>query len=148
MLADLTHTGSKAILIYAIIRNRSAEGVSLLTQVLYIIVFLTRYIDLLWTDPSTSSLALWNFCFKILYISSSFFIVFLMLRVFARTREREASWKLAIWSLLGCVITTPLTNLVFHQLYFDIVEVKSSRRDSSRIEVVANISTVVLDIQH
>lgn len=96
---------------------------SLLTQLLYIIVFITRYVDLFWTHPANSFIDGWNFCFKIWYIVSSFFIVFLMLKVFPRTREKEASWRLAAWSLLGCLVTTPLVNLIYHQLSVDATEV-------------------------
>lgn len=48
ILADVSHTASKCILIYQIHHNKSAEGVSLLTQLLYILVFGTRYLDLFW----------------------------------------------------------------------------------------------------
>jgi len=43
VLADVSHTCSKLILIWSIHSNKSAEGVSLLTQLLYIAVFGTRY---------------------------------------------------------------------------------------------------------
>jgi len=48
ILGDVSHTASKCILIYQIHHNKSAEGVSLLTQLLYILVFGTRYLDLFW----------------------------------------------------------------------------------------------------
>lgn len=72
---------------------------SLITQVLYIVVFLTRYVDLFWTYPFADFLSVWNFTLKLFYISSSIYIVFLMMRVFARTREREKAWRLGAYSL-------------------------------------------------
>jgi len=51
ILGDVSHTASKCILIWAIHSNKSAEGVSLLTQLLYIVVFGTRYLDLFWVPP-------------------------------------------------------------------------------------------------
>lgn len=101
---------SLQILIWAIHSNRSAEGVSLLTQLLYILVFVSRYLDLFWVSPGHN---LWNFVLKICYISSSAYIVFIMMRVFARTREKEYGWKLAIWSLVGSTLGAPIVCLVF-----------------------------------
>ncbi|GAB7341609.1 hypothetical protein MBLNU457_7811t3 [Dothideomycetes sp. NU457] len=108
VLGDVLHTSSKFILIWAIHRNKSAEGVSLITQALYLLVFGVRYLDLLWTPPSFSY---WNFVLKILYILTSSYIVFLMLRVYARTRERERAWKLGVWSLGGSLIAAPILTL-------------------------------------
>lgn len=110
ILGDLSHTASKCILIWAIHSNRSAEGVSLLTQLLYILVFLTRYLDLFWVAPWFSW---WNFVLKIFYVTSSAYIVFLMMRVFARTREKEYGWKLAIWCLAGSTVAAVPVCLLF-----------------------------------
>ena len=110
ILADVSHTASKCILIWAIHINRSAEGVSLLTQWLYMVVFCTRYLDLFWVPPQYN---LWNTVLKIFYISSSAYIVYVMMRVFARTREKEYAWKLATWSLGGSVVLAPLVTLLF-----------------------------------
>ena len=82
-------------------------GVSLITQVLYIVVFLTRYLDLFWRTPADS---LFLFTHKIFYISASAFVVFLMTRVYPRTREREKAWKLGASCLIGAVIAAyPMT---------------------------------------
>jgi hypothetical protein len=109
VIADVCHTASKCILIWAIHRNKSAEGVSLLTQLLYILVFVNRYLDLFWVQPWYSW---WNTVLKLFYIISSAYIVWLMMRVYARTREKEYAWKLAIWSLLGSAVSAPLVCLI------------------------------------
>ncbi|GIZ42027.1 hypothetical protein CKM354_000530700 [Cercospora kikuchii] len=110
ILGDVSHTASKCILIWAIHSNKSAEGVSLLTQLLYCLVFTTRYLDLFWVPPWFSW---WNFVLKLFYIASSAYIVFVMMRVFARTREKEYGWKLAIWSLAGSTVGAPIVCLLF-----------------------------------
>ncbi|KAK4542929.1 hypothetical protein LTR36_006118 [Oleoguttula mirabilis] len=110
ILGDLSHTASKCILIYSIHHNSSAEGVSLLTQLLYILVFGTRYLDLFWVPPWWSW---WNFVLKIFYMASSAYIVYVMMRVYARTREKEYGWKLATWSLGGSVLSAPVVCLLF-----------------------------------
>lgn len=115
ILADLSHAASKVTLVVAIHRNSSAEGVSLLTQLLYALVFCARYLDLFWVPPWFSW---WNFFFKLFYISSSIYVVYLMMRVYPRTREKEGAWKITTWTLGACVVSAPLVTLVFNRLSF------------------------------
>jgi hypothetical protein len=115
ILADLSHAASKVTLVIAIHRNSSAEGVSLLTQLLYALVFCARYLDLFWVSPAYSW---WNFFFKVFYISSSIYVVYLMMRVYPRTREKEGAWKITTWTLGACVVSAPLVTLVFNRLSF------------------------------
>ena len=86
-------------------------GVSLITQALYCVVFVIRYLDLF--SNLHDFLGFWNFSLKVFYISSSLYIVFLMTRVYARTREREKAWKLGIWSVLGSVVGAPIVAAIF-----------------------------------
>ena len=130
ILADVTHTLSKCILIFAIHSNRSAEGVSLLTQLLYALVFSTRYLDLFWSHPFAGEahafLKIWNFFLKIFYIGSSYYILFLMLRVYGRTHEREKAWRFASACLAGSLVLSPIFLGIFGRwLWFSgyIVEV-------------------------
>ncbi|KAJ8065917.1 hypothetical protein OCU04_005016 [Sclerotinia nivalis] len=112
ILGDISHTLSKCILIYAIHRNSSAEGVSLITQSLYAMVFITRYLDLF-----SGYFILWNFTLKIFYIGSSLYILFLMLRVYARTREREKAWKLGGLCFVGSAVLAPVLMMIFEGKY-------------------------------
>jgi ER lumen protein retaining receptor len=90
----------------------------LITQLFYIVVFVSRYFDVFWTpvfvrDASPFAgqrfLLVYNFCGKIFFIASSLYIVFLMMRVFARTREREKAWKLGMYCIVGpAVLATPV----------------------------------------
>ncbi|KAI4252648.1 MAG: hypothetical protein LQ352_004171 [Teloschistes flavicans] len=121
ILGDLSHIASKCILLWAIHSNRSAEGISLITQILYAAVFCSRYLDLFWSDPADLP---WNFVLKLFYIGSSLYIIGLMMRVFARTREREKAWKMGGSCLGGSAATAPLVLLIFkHWHYFDFHEV-------------------------
>ncbi|KAI1774668.1 ER lumen protein retaining receptor-domain-containing protein [Hypoxylon cercidicola] len=107
ILGDCSHLLSKCILIFAIHRNRSAEGVSMITQVFYAVVFCTRYTDF-FTETSK-----WNYFFKLFYILSSFYIIAIMRWLFPRTREREISWKLGAAVLMGSLFISPFTMLLF-----------------------------------
>jgi hypothetical protein len=103
----LSHLASKGILIFAIHNNRSAEGVSLITQILYAVVFCTRYLDLY------KERSLWNGCFKIIYIVTSFYILGAMQWIFPRSRERELSWKLGALILGGSAALSPFVMMIF-----------------------------------
>lgn len=108
-MGDLSHLLSKCILIFSIHRNRSAEGVSLITQILYALVFCTRYLDVF------SENSAWNFIFKIFYIISSFYILGVMQWVFPRTREREISWKLGAIILGSSLVLSPFIMMIFEK---------------------------------
>ncbi|KAK0748092.1 ER lumen protein retaining receptor-domain-containing protein [Apiosordaria backusii] len=105
--ADLSHITAKCILIFSIHRNRSAEGVSLLTQLFYAVVFVTRYTDLF------SETHAWNYFFKVFYLLSSFYTLGIMRFVYPRTREKEAAWKLAALVFFGSLILSPFIMLIF-----------------------------------
>ncbi|KAL2023234.1 hypothetical protein VTK56DRAFT_3357 [Thermocarpiscus australiensis] len=105
--ADLSHITAKCILLFSIHRNRSSEGVSLLTQLFYALVFITRY-----TDLFSESYA-WNYFFKVFYLLSSFYTIAIMRFVYPRTREREVAWKLSAAILVGCLLLSPFVMLIF-----------------------------------
>lgn len=95
-------------------RGPLALGVSLITQVFYTIVFCTRYLDLFTVLPWVAiQRQAWNFFFKIFYIASSFYILFLMTRVFPRTREREVAWKMSAYLFGASIVLAPILALIF-----------------------------------
>ncbi|CDS03278.1 Putative ER lumen protein retaining receptor [Lichtheimia ramosa] len=73
LVADLMHLASIVILLLKIRQSRSCVGISFKSQLLYSIVFLTRYLDLFYKFHS-----LYNTCMKIFFISSSLYILYLM----------------------------------------------------------------------
>lgn len=95
-------------------------GVSLITQALYILVFVTRYVDLFYVSPLSS---IWNFVLKIFYILSSVYIIFIMMRVYARTREREKAWKLGAYCLGGSLVLAPIFAAIALQKDITFIEV-------------------------
>ncbi|KAL5113236.1 hypothetical protein ACEQ8H_008890 [Pleosporales sp. CAS-2024a] len=113
ILGDVSHTSSKLILIWAIHANSSAEGVSLITQALYALVFCTRYLDIFTSSATVDGWHTWNFTLKIFYTLSSFYIIFLMTSVYARTREREKAWKFGLYCLAGAIVVAPFWFLIF-----------------------------------
>ena len=61
-------------------------GLSFKTQLLYVVVFVTRYLDLLW-----SWVSLYNFVMKLFFIGSSCYILYLM-----KVKFRYASFHCAV----------------------------------------------------
>jgi len=64
---------------------QSASGISFKSQFLYLVVYLTRYVDLLWTFYEPKSL--YNTCFKIIFIGTSAYTVYLMLNDYKPTHD-------------------------------------------------------------
>ena len=63
---------------------QSAAGISFKSQFLYLTVYITRYLDLFWTDPTRS---LWNTSFKIIFIGAQLYIIYLMLNDYKPTHD-------------------------------------------------------------
>ncbi|KAL0542733.1 hypothetical protein IC582_017807 [Cucumis melo] len=70
---DMTHLISILVLLLKIYATKSCSGISLKTQELYALVFLTRYLDLF-----TDFISFYNTVMKIIFIASSLAIVWCM----------------------------------------------------------------------
>ncbi|KAG9578517.1 putative ER lumen protein retaining receptor, partial [Aureobasidium melanogenum] len=84
ILGDLSHLFSILILLHKMKTSSSASGISFKSQFLYLVVYVTRYLDLLWTDPFRS---LWNTTFKLVFIGTSAYIIYLMLNDYKPTHD-------------------------------------------------------------
>lgn len=49
------------------------------------------------------------------YILSSLYIIFIMMRVYARTREREKAWRLGAMCFGGSLVAAPIVTLIFRK---------------------------------
>ncbi|OLN93299.1 ER lumen protein-retaining receptor [Colletotrichum chlorophyti] len=81
VLGDLSHLASIGILLHKMVQLNSCSGISFKSQALYLLVYVTRYLDLF----STSSL--WNLVFKILFITSQGYIIYLMTTAYKPTND-------------------------------------------------------------
>lgn len=84
----------------------------MITQSLYLVVFCCRYLPYPLTLGLTGLHLWWNLTLKLFYILSSVYILILML-VYARTREREAAWKLGGAVFVGSLIMSPFVMMIF-----------------------------------
>ncbi|EXF80926.1 ER lumen protein retaining receptor [Colletotrichum abscissum] len=78
---DLSHLASIGILLHKMVQLNSCSGISFKSQALYFLVYITRYLDLFTTS------SLWNLVFKILFISSQGYIVYLMTTAYKPTND-------------------------------------------------------------
>ncbi|CAD6189343.1 unnamed protein product [Caenorhabditis auriculariae] len=85
LVADMCHLLAIVILLSKIWKTRSCSGISARTQILFAIVFVTRYLDLF-----TSYVSAYNTIMKIFFITSSIATVYLMLFKFRGTYEKES----------------------------------------------------------
>lgn len=106
VLADLSHMFSSGILLYSIETNRSVDGLSLKTQVLYVVVFLLRYVDLF-----RKFISLYNSLMKIFFITTSIYTVYLMTNKYPkRIRENTDTFPLKYILLAATVLSLIFTN--------------------------------------
>merc|ERR1719253_1298170 len=97
LAGDLSHVISILILILRLRVSRSAIGVSVKTQELFLLVFVTRYLDLF-----TTYYSLYNSCMKILYIFTTGAIIY-MIRfqepirsTYDKAQDTFLHWKFAV----------------------------------------------------
>lgn len=81
---DLSHLASIFILLYSIELHKSINGLSLKTQSLYVLVYVTRYLDLF-----SKYVSLYNSLMKIFFIGSSIYIVYLMAVKYRKTIKED-----------------------------------------------------------
>ncbi|KAG7666057.1 erd2 [[Candida] subhashii] len=84
ILGDLSHLASIFILLYAIEQNRSINGLSLKTQVMYVLVYVTRYLDLF-----TKFYSFYNSVLKVFFIASSIYTVYVMTYKYQKTIKND-----------------------------------------------------------
>ncbi|XP_047310522.1 ER lumen protein-retaining receptor-like [Impatiens glandulifera] len=86
LAADMTHLASILVLLLKIHTIKSCAGISLKTQELYSIVFVARYLDLF-----TNYISLYNTLMKIIFLASSFSIIWYIRRhkIVRRSYDKE-----------------------------------------------------------
>ncbi|KAL4788404.1 ER lumen protein retaining receptor-domain-containing protein [Aspergillus varians] len=83
LLADFSHLASIFVLLQKMKSSSSCSGLSFKSQALYLMVFVTRYLDLFWAFTDS----LYNTTFKILFIGSSGYVIYLMLNDYRPTHD-------------------------------------------------------------
>ncbi len=73
LCGDMLHVTSIMLLLYKLHKNKNCIGISCRMQEIYAIVFLMRYVDLLWAFVSV-----YNSVMKSLFIISTLYLVYIM----------------------------------------------------------------------
>ncbi|KAL6451972.1 ERD2 ER lumen protein-retaining receptor [Candida maltosa Xu316] len=105
---DLSHLASIFILLYAIEQSRSTNGLSLKTQALYVVVYLTRYLNLF-----TKFYSFYNTLLKIVFIASSIYTVYVMVYKYKKPIKENVD-NFPIRYLVGGAV---LASLIFTHKY-------------------------------
>ncbi|APA05847.1 hypothetical protein EAF04_003154 [Stromatinia cepivora] len=83
ILGDFSHLLSILILLHKMHQTNSCAGISFKSQALYLLVYITRYLDLFWTFTDS----LYNTTFKLLFLASSGYTIYLMTTSFKPTHD-------------------------------------------------------------
>ncbi|KAF5875937.1 putative er lumen protein retaining receptor protein [Botrytis fragariae] len=83
ILGDFSHLLSILILLHKMHQTNSCAGISFKSQALYLLVYVTRYLDLFWTFTDS----LYNTTFKLLFLCSSGYTIYLMTTSFKPTHD-------------------------------------------------------------
>lgn len=81
VLGDFSHLASILILLHKMTQLNSCSGISFKSQSLYLIVYVSRYLDLFITK------SIYNVIFKILFISAQGYIIYLMTNAYKPTND-------------------------------------------------------------
>lgn len=110
LLGDLLHVASIFMLLLKMATSRSCSGISRRTQELYMLVFATRYMDLLVTHPFRSGLMFYNTVMKILFLSSSAYIIYLIRVKYKHTYDHVHDTFRYEFAIVGAAVAA----LIFH----------------------------------
>lgn len=107
---DILHVVSIFMLLLKIKTSHSCAGISLKTQLLYAVVFSTRYLDLFFTLPWHSYLTFYNTIMKILFLASSAYTIYLIHNKYKHTYDRVHDTFKIEFLVAGAAVAA----LVFH----------------------------------
>lgn len=83
MAGDMSHLASIFILLFSIEANKSIQGLSLKTQCLYVLVYVTRYLDIF------TYISLYNTLMKIFFLASSMYTVYIMTNKYQKSIKED-----------------------------------------------------------
>merc|ERR1719399_1224961 len=113
ILADMLHLVAILLLLYRVRRAKDVRGLSLKSQILYLTVFVARYLDLFF-----SFVSLYNTLMKCFFIASSAYTVFLIIVQYKSSYDTEHDFlrkdMLDLTYLIGpCFLLSLVWNLAF-----------------------------------
>jgi len=110
LAGDLSHVLSILVLLLRLKATKNALGISIKTQELYLVVFVCRYLDLF-----TTFYSLYNSIMKVLYISATAYIIYMVKQTepfktnYERSHDTFLHWQFAV---APCVVLAVITNVL------------------------------------
>jgi len=110
LVADMLHLASILILLLKIWSTKNVKGISLKSQLLYVMVFCTRYVDLFWNFHS-----LYNTSMKVFFVGATAATVYLMKfqKPYCMTYDSENDSFNIFFLIIPCVILAFVWNIAF-----------------------------------
>lgn len=105
LCGDLSHLAAIIILLLKIWKTRSCAGISGRSQILFVIVFITRYLDLF-----TSFISVYNTTMKVFFLASSIGTCYLMYFKFKATYDHNHDTFRIEFLLAPCVLLALVLN--------------------------------------
>lgn len=108
LCGDMSHLAAILLLLYKIWTTRSCAGLSLNSQILFLVTYLSRYLDLFVTFIS-----LYNSVMKTFFIFSSAATVYLMLMKFRPTYDKAHDTVRVEYLIAPCFLLSLVANYEF-----------------------------------
>ncbi|CBI17310.3 unnamed protein product, partial [Vitis vinifera] len=110
LAGDMTHLASVLVLLLKIHTIKSCAGISLKTQELYALVFATRYLDIF-----TDYISLYNTVMKLIFLGSSFSIVWYIRhhKIVRRSYDKDQDTFRHFFLVLPCLLLALVMNEKF-----------------------------------
>lgn len=119
LIGDLSHLAAILILLAKIWKTRSCSGISGKSQLLFALVFMTRYLDLF-----THFVSLYNTTMKVFYLIASIGTCYLIFKKFKATYDRVHDTFRIEFLLIPAVVLSLVMN---HE--FEVLEVNYSLKN-------------------
>lgn len=110
LAGDMSHVFSIIILLLRLRVVKNASGISVRTHELYLVVFVTRYLDLF-----TTFFSIYNSCMKVLYIFTTALVIYTIkykepiCSTYESKNDSFRHWKFAV---APCVVVALITHVV------------------------------------
>ncbi|RYY81366.1 hypothetical protein EON63_15580 [archaeon] len=109
LAGDMAHVASILVLLLRLRVTKNANGISLKTQELYLVVFVARYLDLF-----TTYYSLYNSLMKILYICTTSYIIYMirtppLSTTYDKAHDSFLHWQFAV---APCAVIGLVTNFI------------------------------------
>ena len=112
-IGDYIHAAAVCLVGWILMANGHCRGLSFKTQLFYLVIFVTRYLDMFVGSSSASPHSTYLIVFKLFYIGSAFGIVFTM-RLWRATIETNKDTCSIFFVIAPCLIVALISSHASH----------------------------------